>query len=44
VIALVGFWIRRGAEETHPAQEELAAGYRPPLFAALVRHPRASLW
>ncbi|MGI5130846.1 MFS transporter [Pseudonocardia sp. CA-107938] len=43
VIALVGFWIRRTADETHPAQEQLAAGNRPPLFAALQRYPRQSL-
>lgn len=43
VIALVGLWIRRGAEETHPAQAELAAGRRPPLFTALSRYPRQSL-
>jgi MHS family alpha-ketoglutarate permease-like MFS transporter len=43
VIALVGFWIRRSAEETHPARDELAAGDRPGLFEALRRHPKASL-
>ena len=43
VIALVGFWIRRGAEETHPARDELAEGRRPGLFEALRRYPRASL-
>ena len=43
VIALVGFWIRLGAEETHPDREALAAGHRPPLFEALRRHPKASL-
>ncbi len=43
VMALVGFWIRRGAEETHPAQAELAAGRRPPLLHALKRYPGASL-
>jgi MFS transporter, MHS family, alpha-ketoglutarate permease len=43
VIALVGFWIRRGAEETHPARADLAAGRRPPLFEALRRYPRQSL-
>jgi MFS transporter, MHS family, alpha-ketoglutarate permease len=43
VIALVGFWIRRGAEETHPLRDELAAGHRPGLFEALRRYPRASL-
>ncbi|NMH96136.1 MFS transporter [Pseudonocardia acidicola] len=43
VIALVGFWIRRAAEETHPAQAGLAAGRRPPLLEALRRYPRQSL-
>ena len=43
VIALVGFWIRRGAEETHPDRDALAAGDRPGLFDALRHHPRASL-
>ena len=43
VAALVGFWIRRGAEETHPAADELAEGRRPGLFDALRLHPRASL-
>lgn len=43
VLALVGVWIRRGAEETHPAQEDLAAGKRPPLFTALRLYPRQSL-
>lgn len=43
VIAVVGFWIRRGAEETHPAGDELAEGRRPGLFDALRHHPRASL-
>ena len=43
VIALVGLWIRRTAEETHPEQEALAQGRRPPLFTALRRYPRQSL-
>lgn len=42
VIAVVGFWIRRTADETHPAQAALAAGERPPLLAALRRYPRQS--
>ncbi|MEW2544428.1 MFS transporter [Streptomyces sp. NPDC047002] len=41
VIALVGFWIRRGAVETRSAPAPGAA--RPGLFEALRRHPRASL-
>ena len=43
VIALVGLWIRRTAEETHPDRDGLAAGDRPPLFEALRRYPKASL-
>jgi MFS transporter, MHS family, alpha-ketoglutarate permease len=43
VLALVGFWIRRGAEETHPAHADIAAGKRPPLLEALRRYPRQSL-
>ncbi|MFC4949602.1 MFS transporter [Pseudonocardia sp. GCM10023141] len=43
VIALVGVWIRRSADETHPAQADLAAGKRPPLFTALRRYPRQSV-
>ena len=43
VIALVGLWIRRTAEETHPDRDGLAAGGRPPLFEALRRYPKASL-
>lgn len=43
VLALVGFWIRRGAAETHPVPEELEAGHRPPVFEALRRYPRQSL-
>ncbi len=42
-IALVGFWIRRGTEEAHPAKAALDAGHRPPLFEALRRYPRQSL-
>ncbi|GAA3715711.1 MFS transporter [Streptomyces tremellae] len=41
VIALVGFWIRRGAVETRSAPEPGTP--RPGLFEALRRHPRASL-
>ena len=43
LIALVGFWIRRGADETHPVPEEMEAGHRPPLFEALRHYPRQSL-
>jgi MHS family alpha-ketoglutarate permease-like MFS transporter len=43
VFTLVGFWIRRGADETHPARDELEVGKRPPLFEALRRYPRQSL-
>ncbi|MFC8919921.1 MFS transporter [Streptomyces sp. NPDC057116] len=54
VLSLVGFWIRRGAEETlrpvgEGAEETLrparggAARPRPGLFDALRRHPRESL-
>ena len=43
VVALVGLWIRRGAEETHPDRDGLAAGRRPPLFEALRHNPKASL-
>lgn len=43
VIALVGFWVRRGVDETHPAQDDLAAGRRPPLFEALRHYPRQSV-
>jgi MHS family alpha-ketoglutarate permease-like MFS transporter len=38
VLSLVGFWIRRGAEETRGAEPT-----RPRLFEALRRHPRESL-
>jgi len=41
VLSLVGFWIRRGAEETRSEQQTEAP--RPGLFEALRRHPRASL-
>ncbi|MEU6488636.1 MFS transporter [Streptomyces sp. NPDC046887] len=42
VLSLVGFWIRRGAEETLRKPEHPAAP-RPRLFDALRHHPRASL-
>lgn len=41
VLSLVGFWIRRGAEETRST--EMQAGPRPGLFEALRTHPRESL-
>ncbi len=41
VFSLVGFWIRRGAEETRSAAQRQAP--RPGLFDALRRHPRQSL-
>ncbi|GGY08436.1 MFS transporter [Streptomyces djakartensis] len=41
VLSLVGFWIRRGAEETRSAEQQRAP--RPGLFEALRRHPRESL-
>ncbi|MBZ4019013.1 MFS transporter [Streptomyces purpurogeneiscleroticus] len=41
LLSLVGFWIRRGAEETR--SEEQAKAPRPGLFEALRRHPRESL-
>ncbi|WP_432095598.1 MFS transporter [Streptomyces sp. bgisy100] len=41
VISLVGFWIRRGAQETRSAEQRSAP--RPGLFEALRHHPRASL-
>ncbi|MFF9012207.1 MFS transporter [Streptomyces sp. NPDC014870] len=41
VLSLAGFWIRRGAEETHDVARQEAP--RPGLFEALRRHPRASL-
>jgi MHS family alpha-ketoglutarate permease-like MFS transporter len=39
VIALVGFWIRRGAVEPHTVRRE----DRPGLFEAIVRYPKPSL-
>ncbi|MFI8519772.1 MFS transporter [Streptomyces sp. NPDC085481] len=41
VFSLAGFWIRRGAEETHRVGD--AEGRRPGLLDALRQHPRASL-
>ncbi|MFH9011540.1 MFS transporter [Streptomyces sp. NPDC017943] len=41
VLSLVGFWVRRGAQETRSAEREKAP--RPGLFEALRRHPRGSL-
>ncbi|MEU3415014.1 MFS transporter [Streptomyces sp. NPDC006658] len=41
VFSLVGFWIRRGAEETRSDAQRRAP--RPGLFEALRRHPRQSL-
>ncbi|MGW3987212.1 MFS transporter [Streptomyces sp. NPDC004830] len=41
VLSLVGFWVRRGAQETRSAEREKAP--RPGLSEALRRHPRASL-
>ncbi|MGW6568616.1 MFS transporter [Streptomyces sp. NPDC054975] len=41
VLSLAGFWIRRGAEETHDVARHDAP--RPGLFEALRHHPRASL-
>lgn len=41
VLSLVGFWIRRGAEETRSAEQQQAP--RPGLLEALRRHPRQSL-
>ncbi|HET6860033.1 MAG TPA: MFS transporter [Streptomyces sp.] len=40
-LSLVGFWIRRGAQET--LSEERAKEPRPGLFDALRKHPRQSL-
>ncbi|MFF7734231.1 MFS transporter [Streptomyces sp. NPDC007984] len=40
VLSLVGFWIRRGAQETRSAEQQAP---RPGLFEALRRHPRESL-
>ncbi|MEV3987429.1 MFS transporter [Streptomyces sp. NPDC049837] len=42
-LSLVGFWIRRGAEETLRPTGEPAGRPRPGLFDALRRHPRESL-
>ncbi|MFI8823536.1 MFS transporter [Streptomyces sp. NPDC053431] len=41
VLSLVGFWIRRGAEETRTAHATRSS--RPGLFDALRHHPKASL-
>ncbi|MGW1957532.1 MFS transporter [Streptomyces sp. NPDC001920] len=41
VLSLVGFWIRRGAQETRSAEQQQAP--RPGLLEALRRHPRQSL-
>lgn len=41
VLSLVGFWIRRGAEETRSAEQQQAP--KPRLFDALRHHPRQSL-
>ncbi|MBC2865435.1 MFS transporter [Streptomyces mexicanus] len=41
LLSLVGFWIRRGAQETRSDEQRRAP--RPGLFEALRRHPRASL-
>ncbi|WP_437022916.1 MFS transporter [Streptomyces sp. enrichment culture] len=41
VLSLVGFWIRRGAQETRSPEQR--QGPRPGLFEALRRHPRESL-
>ncbi|OKJ95226.1 transporter [Streptomyces sp. CB03234] len=43
VLSLVGFWIRRGAEETLQHTPARADEPRPGLFDALRRHPRESL-
>ncbi|MCM3265639.1 MULTISPECIES: MFS transporter [Streptomyces] len=40
LLSLVGFWIRRGAEETRSEEQRQAP--RPGLLEALRRHPRAS--
>ncbi|MER7109999.1 MFS transporter [Streptomyces sp. NPDC000229] len=42
-LSLVGFWIRRGAQETLQPASERSGQPRPGLFDALRRHPRASL-
>ncbi|WP_432280691.1 MFS transporter [Streptomyces luomodiensis] len=41
LLSLVGFWVRRDADETR--SEEQAKAPRPGLFEALRRHPRESL-
>ena len=41
LLSLVGFWVRRGANETR--SHEQAKAPRPGLFEALRRHPRESL-
>jgi MHS family alpha-ketoglutarate permease-like MFS transporter len=41
LLSLVGFWIRRGAQETRSAEQQRAP--RPGLFEALRRYPRQSL-
>ncbi|MFE2224937.1 MFS transporter [Streptomyces kronopolitis] len=46
LLSLLGLWIRRGAQETHPQAQRLAEQRpteRPGLFEALRRHPRQSL-
>ncbi|MGA5421190.1 MFS transporter [Streptomyces lavendulocolor] len=43
VLSLVGFWIRRGAEETLREPAAGTGGPRPGLLDALRHHPRASL-
>ncbi|MEV6564687.1 MFS transporter [Streptomyces kronopolitis] len=46
LLSLLGLWIRRGAQETHPRAQQLAEqrpAERPGLFEALRRHPRQSL-
>ncbi|GAA2498026.1 MFS transporter [Streptomyces gobitricini] len=42
-LSLVGFWIRRGAEETLRSPSESPGHPRPGLLDALRHHPRASL-
>ena len=41
LLSLVGFWIRRGAQETRSREQQEAP--RPGIFDALRRHPRQSL-
>lgn len=49
LLSLLGLWIRRGAQETHPQALDAGTPYtqrpadRPGLFEALRRHPRQSL-